>query len=204
MYLHRGSTASKAFTTTWVEQRNKLNLSSTLQRLNARREGRHNPRDLTHGKYRGWLCGGFGLDTRGCLHTCCDQLIMPAKRKGNRGGTVYMWSLPALAESWYAGVRWDFMEEMRGEWLVRFYFQYLSKKKKNPNQWLTVVLRSLTVPHMNFRVVYVENKSINKIFNTKAEDTQVYKSSVNGGAWLTWRSMWLLILGLRVRAPWWV
>lgn len=40
------------------------------------------------------------------------------------------------------------------------------------------------MPHMNFRVVYVENKSINKIFNTKAEDTQVYKSSVNGGAWL--------------------
>lgn len=58
-----------------------------------------------------------------------------------------------------------------------------------------MVLRSLTVPHMNFRVVYLENKSINKIFNTKAEDTQVYKSSVNGGAWpaepgwLSWRSM---------------
>lgn len=44
------------------------------------------------------------------------------------------------------------MEEMRLEWLVRFYFQYLKKK---PNQLLTMILRPLIVPHMNFRVVYV-------------------------------------------------
>lgn len=31
----------------------------------------------------------------------------------------------------------------------------------------------LLLPKMNFRVVYVENKSTNKIFNGKAEDTKV-------------------------------
>lgn len=29
-----------------------------------------------------------GLDSRGCLHTCCNPLMLPAKRKGNRSGRM--------------------------------------------------------------------------------------------------------------------
>lgn len=35
----------------------------------------------------------------------------------------------------------------------------------------------IVLPCMNFRVVYIENKSINKMFNSKAESTKAYKVS---------------------------
>ena len=55
---------------------------------------------------------------------------------------------------------------------MRFYFHYLSKN----NQLLARVLEPLIVPpYMNFRVVDVENKSMNKVFNIKTEGTKVYK-----------------------------
>lgn len=54
---------------------------------------------------------------------------------------------------------------------------YLSN---NNNKLLTMVLGPLIVPlYMNFRVVYVENKSMNKMFNTKSEGIKLYKCHVN-------------------------
>lgn len=61
---------------------------------------------------------------------------------------------------------------------------YLSN---NNNKLLTMVLGPLIVPlYMNFRVVYVENKSMNKVFNTKSEDIKLYKCHVNASE----RSLW--------------
>ena len=62
------------------------------------------------------------------------------------------------------------------------------------NHWATQVFQNQPIINDGFEIidctsyefgeVYVENKIINKIFNTNAEDTQVSKCPVNEGAWL--------------------